>query len=101
MNKKELIFYMCYGFQNAIHNTVRGIAYNYSKSTIRVDVYYDSEPLKDNYDIMSLAQTYVEANMPEIKAEELNLIECHDKYLNPKFNNKEWFYRKDKSQLNY
>ncbi len=55
MNKKELIFYMCYGFQNAIHNTVRGIAYNYSKSTIRVDVYYDSEPLKDNYDIMSLA----------------------------------------------
>ncbi len=39
--------------------------------------------------------------MPEIKAEELNLIECHDKYLNPKFNNKEWFYRKDKSQLNY
>ena len=91
-HRKTVSFYMSYAFLGAIRSTVRGIAFNYSDNTIRVDVYYDSKPLDDDYDIISLALTYLEADMPEILGEELNLIECHDKNINPTLNGKEWFY---------
>ena len=93
-NDLLLLYYVQMAFLGLIRNSVRGIAFNYSNDIIRLDVYYDSKPLDDDYDIISEASTEIMAHIPNIQGEEINLIECYDKNIISIHNgtDKKWFY---------